>query len=197
MTQKEASPDQRPPGPRDRDELVVVGRIARPHGLKGEVRVFPAVGCEQLYPQITRFYVESAGGLLELVPHRLRPANRYIILGFEGYQDRGQAERLRDRTLWASPADLPELEPGDVYQFTQLGALIYDEDGRELGKVEEILESAAHPIFRVVGPEGEFLFPAAEPFLISHHLREGVPVIVIHLPPGLIESQTTRSPENP
>lgn len=183
--------------PHDTDELVIVGRIARAHGLKGEVRVFPAVGCAELFSRIKRFFVETSTGLLELVPCRIRAANRYLIVAFDGYQGRDQADRLRDKVLWVPPAELPELEEGDVYQFTQLGAVVYDEHGRQLGKVEEILDSPAHPVFRIAGAEGEFLFPAAEPWIISHGLREGVPVLVVRLPEGLIESQDPRSTKEP
>lgn len=171
------------------DDLVVIGRIARPHGLKGEVRIFPETGCEDLLARIRRFYVETAEGLLGLVPRRVRAANRYAIVQFEGYHGRPEAERLRDKVLWVSPDELPKLPAGDVYQYTQLGAVVYDEAGQELGKVEEIADSAAHPVFRIVGPRGEFLFPAVESLIIASEVRDGIPVLVIRLPEGLIESQ--------
>jgi 16S rRNA processing protein RimM len=196
MTAKEIPPDQAPAGPRDADDWVVVGRIARAHGLKGEVRVFPAVGCDDVCSRIKRFHVETPDGMLDLIPRRVRPANRYLIIAFEGYHGREQAERLRDTTLYVAPQDLPELEEGNVYQFTQLGALVCDEEGRELGTVEEILDSAAHPVFRIVGSEGEFLFPVAEPWIISHEVRDGVPVLVVRLPEGLIESQRPGSQQD-
>jgi 16S rRNA processing protein RimM len=189
MVSEGTSPDEGSGMPRDTDDLVLIGHVSRPHGLKGEVRVFPATGCEELYPRIERFFVETTGGLVELVPRRVRSANRYIIIHFEGYQGRNEADRLRDKVLWVSPADLPELEEGDVYQFSQLGALVYDEEGRALGKVEEIMASPAHPIFRIVGPEGEILFPATDPWIVSLEMRDDTPVIIVRLPEGLIESQ--------
>jgi len=189
MPSDDTSPDAPSRTPASTDDLVVIGRIARPHGLKGEVRVFPETGSEELYPRIERFYIETSAGIIDLIPLKIRAANRYLIMRFEGYQGRDQADRLRGKTLWVWPEDLPELQEGDTYQYAQLGAAVFDEAGKELGTVEEIVDSPAHPILRIVGPDGEFLLPAVEEFIISFEVREGNSALVVRLPEGLLEAQ--------
>jgi len=184
------APDARPRP----EDLVAVGRIGRPHGLKGEVRVFAETGCEPVFEAVERFYVMGPEGPIVLTPWRVRNANRYVIVGFDGYRGRDQAERLREKTVYVLADDLPELDEGDVYQYTQVGARVVDEDGNDLGRVEEVIDSSAHPIFRIAGSKGEFLFPAAPPLVVSEEERNGESVITVRLPEGLIESQTNRTP---
>jgi 16S rRNA processing protein RimM len=171
------------------DDLVAVGRIGRPHGLKGEVRVNAEPGCEEIFQQVERFYVGSRSGMLELATWRVRLANKYVIVGFDGYRSRDEAERLREKDVYVRADDLPELEEGDVYQFTQVGARLVDESGTELGTVEEIIDTTGHPVFRVVGPEGEFLFPATPPWILDEEETAEGPVIRVRMPEGLLDAQ--------
>jgi 16S rRNA processing protein RimM len=178
----------------DLDELVAVGRIGRPHGLKGEVRVNADAGCEEIFPQVERFYVGAPSGMLELTTWRVRLANRYVIVGFDGYRSREEAERLREKDVYVRADDLPDLEDGEAYQFSRIGTRLVDETGAEIGTVEEIIDTTAHPVFRVAGPEGEFLFPATPPWIIDEKETKEGPVMTVRLPEGLIESQRGGGP---
>jgi 16S rRNA processing protein RimM len=173
----------------DMDDLVAVGRIGRPHGLKGEVRVNAEPGCDGIFPEIERFYVGARSGMLELTTWRVRLANKYVIVGFDGYRSRDEAERLRDKDVYVRTDDLPELEEGDVYQYTQVGARLVDETGTDLGTVEEIIDTVGHPVFRVAGPEGEFLFPATPPWILGEKGTDEGAVITVKMPEGLLDAQ--------
>ena len=64
------------------DRLVAAGLIARPHGIKGEIRLLPEPNVERVLASVEVFYVRGPRGILPLRPRRVRWANDYVIMGF-------------------------------------------------------------------------------------------------------------------
>src|SRR5262245_37318406 len=94
---------------------VVVGRIGRPHGIRGELSVEPRTDEPE-----ARFAVGSvlltdpaAAGPLTVVS--ARPHQGWLLVAFEGIADRTVAESLRGVLLWVDSADLPP--PADPDEF--------------------------------------------------------------------------------
>jgi 16S rRNA processing protein RimM len=167
------------------DRLVVVGRIARPHGVKGEVRVIPEPDTERVLAAVEVFYTRGPRGIISLRPRRIRWANDYVIVHFHGYRSRNEAERLKGYVLFADERDLPKLEKGEVYQYLEIGARLITENEELLGTVVGVIDSPAQPILKLEGPKGEFLFPLA-PALVKKIRGEGREIMVT-VPEGLIE----------
>ena len=159
------SSDQVDPG----GELVTVGLIAKVHGIGGEVVVHP------LTDDPGRFNA-GATVLLE-VPGA--PASQRLILGsrmhqqrflvlLEGVADRTAAEALRGGRLCVRESDLPALPPGQVWLHDLPGMAVESEDGADLGTVHQVLETGEDRRLLVVrGPQGEFLVPFIEQFVLS------------------------------
>lgn len=167
---------------------VIVGRVRRPHGIQGEVRVeiltdYPErlVQHEFLYlahpetpDDVTRYAVES-----------VRPHKDILLIELEEVDDRDEAEELRGMLVQVPLADAVPLEEGEYYHFQLIGMDVETETGEWLGRVAEVLESGAHDVFVIRGPRGEILLPAIEAVILelSTEARE----MVVHLPPGILE----------
>lgn len=133
----------------------MVGRIGRPHGLRGEVTV-----------QVTtddpddRF---AAGAVLGTNPvatgpltvASMRRSGPVLVLGFEGYIDRNAAETLRGTTLTLDASTLPVPDdPEEFYDHQLVGLSVVDRSGTVLGTVTEILHPPAAPVLAVDRPDG-------------------------------------------
>lgn len=134
---------------------VVVGRIGRPHGLRGEVTV-----------QVTtddpdeRF---ASGALLGTDPANLGPltvismrrSGPVLVLGFDGVADRNAAEALRGTslTLDASLLPVPD-DPEEFYDHQLVGLTVVDQAGTVLGTVTEVWHPPAAPVLAVERPDG-------------------------------------------
>lgn len=175
------------------DRLVAVGSISRPHGIKGEIRLNPEPGVERVLAAIKTFYVRGPQGIIPLRPRRVRWSNKYVIMGFDGYRSRNEAERLKGLSLYVDAGELPDLRQGELYQYMGLGARMVTESGELLGTVVGIIDSSAHPILKVAGPKGEILFPVVPDFVIS--VSEDGREMVVVLPEGLIEATTKETPD--
>jgi 16S rRNA processing protein RimM len=191
MTEQESSLPVRQTGPPSaeplipEDRLVGVGLIARPHGLKGEIRLLPEPDVDRVLAAVEVFYARGPRGLIPLRPGRVRWANDYAIIRFHGYRSREEAERLNGLVLYVDERDLPELEEGEAYLYCEMGACLITEDGEPVGTVVGIIGSPAQPILQLEGPKGEVLFPLA-PALVKE-VREDGRLLIVTVPEGLIE----------
>ena len=162
--------------------LVLVGRIGRPHGIKGEVILESDLTPNDLHA-VKRFtWRDRRGETRELTLRTARPAHDRVLLGFVGVQSREQAAELTLGQLWADEALLPDPGPGTAYQFQLLGLRVVEEGGRELGVVEQVIQTAAHAVYVVQG-ERELLIPATPEVVRNVDLAAGV--VTVLLPAGL------------
>ncbi|MBD3160705.1 MAG: 16S rRNA processing protein RimM [Candidatus Eisenbacteria bacterium] len=138
---------------------VLVGRIRRPVGLRGEVIVEPTGEDPERFAPGKRLLVErdekrsaerDAGRNDECVIARSRPAPKgTIAVLFEGIATVEAAETLRGRSLFVRPEELPPLPEGVHYNFQLIGLEVVDDQGERLGSVREILETGSNDVYCV------------------------------------------------
>jgi 16S rRNA processing protein RimM len=156
----------------DGPQRLEVGRITKPHGLRGELVVLlttdrsaerTARGAELWTADGRRLVVASA-----------RPHQDRWIVDFDGVASREDADALRGQLLYA-----PALEdPGAVFAHQLIGRVVVDQHGTEHGP---ILALEANPASDLLVLEGDRLVPLT--FLVS---VEG-DVVRVDVPPGLLE----------
>jgi 16S rRNA processing protein RimM len=151
---------------------VLVGRIGRAHGLRGEVTL---EGCDltalELHATRRFTWKSRRGEIRDLTLETARPAHDRLLVRFEGVGDRDAAAALGLGSLWAEADALPDPGPDTVYTFQLEGFAVVTEDGRPIGTLESVLATGAHPVYVVRAPaEGsapgrELMIPAAPEFL--------------------------------
>ena len=152
-----------------RGELVTVGLIAKVHGIGGEVVVHPLTDDPGRFKAGATVLLEAPG--ISASPRRIlgsRMHQQRYLLQLEGVPDRTAAEALRGGRLCVREADLPALPPGQVWLHDLPGMAVESEDGADLGSVHQVLETGEDRRLLVVrGPQGEFLVPFIEQFVLS------------------------------
>jgi 16S rRNA processing protein RimM len=163
---------------------VRIGRIGRPHGLRGEVTLDGAsLDAGELLAIGTFEWRAPRGGDVREV--RLESARDVVprpLLRIAGVHSREAASELTNGELWVERDRLPDPGPGVAYTFQLVGCRIVTDEGRELGKLEEIWMTGAHPIYVVRG-EREWLLPAHEGVVRNVDLKAGV--ITVTPPKGI------------
>jgi 16S rRNA processing protein RimM len=173
---------------------VVVGRIGRPHGIRGEVSVEVRTDDPEgrLAPGATVRTEPAAAGPLTIRSGRVHGGR--LLLGFEGYADRTAAERLRGVLLVADidPTRRPE-DPEEFYDHQLAGLAVRTVDGEEVGTLHEVLHLPGQDVLAVRRPDGS---EALVPFV-----HEIVPVVdvdaghvVVDPPPGLLHPVDDEEP---
>ena len=139
--------------------LLVVGRIGRAHGVRGEATIevrtddpdarFPVGALLQTDP------VEK--GPLTIVSGRVH--NGILLLGFAGITDRTAVEKLRN-TLLLAEVDIDAESSDDLYHIAQIkGCSVFLENGTEVGVVTDVLELPAQDTLVIETSSGEKLVP--------------------------------------
>lgn len=160
----------------DRHE-VVVGRIGRPHGVKGEVSV------ESRTDEPERRFAD--GAVLTTRVHRGAPTGRMpappatltvlrtrwhgsrLLVTFVGVEDRTAAEALRETSLVTEvdPSETP-VDPDQFYDRQLVGLAVSTTDGVPVGEVAEVIHGAGQDLLAVRTPDGvEVLVPFVSPLV--------------------------------
>jgi 16S rRNA processing protein RimM len=167
-------------------DTVVVGRIGRPHGVRGEVTVEVRTDDpEQRFVPGAVFRTEPASrGPLTVT--RVHWHSGTLLLRLEGVDDRDAAEAVRNTELLVEVADLPELEDPDSYYDHQLvGLAARLPDGTELGEVTAVRHEAQDLLVVRRGEGGDALIPFVSAIVPTVDLAGGF--VVVDPPEGLLE----------
>jgi 16S rRNA processing protein RimM len=168
---------------------MVVARLRKPHGLKGEVAVFPLTDDAQAVFTPGRRLIKLDLGGNELgdadVIERSRPFHREWLLKFKGIDHRDGLESLRDTLLAASREELREPESDEVYLHELTGFAVRLEDETPLGLVTSLFEMPSGLMLEVQGSKREFLLPYKKEFV--RQVKRAERVLVVALPEGLLD----------
>jgi 16S rRNA processing protein RimM len=160
------------PGAGDR---LVVGRVGRAHGLRGEVAVtFSSNRPERSAPGAVLF-----AGDRELLVEASRPHQGRMLVRFTGIDDRTAAEALLGAELTAAPlTDDVELGERELWVHEVVGAEVQDRSGATVGRVVAVEANPAHDLLVL---DGGTLVPMV--FVVEQ--RDGV--VVVDPPEGLFD----------
>ena len=120
-------------------DLVVVGRVGRPHGLDGSFFVEGPSERAETFARGETLYVE--GEPAKIVASKRGSANRPVI--------RLERRVTRGATLEVPRSSLPPLDEGEYYTFQLVGLTVEEEGGRLLGQVREVLDYPANDVLEL------------------------------------------------
>jgi 16S rRNA processing protein RimM len=167
-------------------DRVYLGKITRPHALRGEVK-FQAYGCDPwLLEDLGSVHTESPDMILEV--DYVRGTAKAPIIKFKSIDDRSGSESLSGMVVWVVEEVLPELDENHIYESQILDYRILTSDGCELGRVVEVMETGEFDVLVVRNDkQEEWLVPANHE--VIKDIRTESKEIVVDLPEGLFESQ--------
>lgn len=163
--------------------FLAVGRISRPHGVRGEVRVELMTDTPERFEWLDAVYVGETNPRRVAVDS-VRFHQGIVLLRLAGYPTRTEAEQLRGELLQVPEAEAVPLEEGEYFLFQLEGLDVYTVGGTFIGRLAEVMETGANNVFVVDGPSGQHLLPDI-PDVIKEIDIEGGRIAIQPLP-GLI-----------
>ncbi|QPC80853.1 16S rRNA processing protein RimM [Phototrophicus methaneseepsis] len=173
---------------RQNPKYLLLGKIERPHGIRGELRIslltaYPErlkelehvyLGADPNRPNATRYTIDT-----------VRFHKGAALIKFEEAPTRNEAELLRGQMVMIDLAHAVPLEEDEVYLYQLIGLKVQTEDGAELGVLRDVLETGANDVYILDSPQyGELLIPAHEETLIDVDLE--AETVTMRLPEGLL-----------
>jgi 16S rRNA processing protein RimM len=164
----------------------VVGRVGRPHGIRGEVSVEVRTDDPErrLAPGTTVSTDPPAAGPLTIAAGRVHGGR--LLLRFEGCPDRTAAERLRGVLLVADvdPQERPD-DPDEFYDHQLVGLTVRTVAGEVVGTLAEVLHLPGQDVLAVSRPDTtEVLVPFVREIVPEVDL--GRRTVLVDPPPGLL-----------
>jgi 16S rRNA processing protein RimM len=173
----------RTPEPR----YLLVGRVLRPHGVRGELRVEIITDHPERLARHSDFYLARPDAPQEVRRYSvegLRFHKEVLLLRLDGCDDRNGADELRGMLVQIPIEEAVPLEEGEYYLFQLIGVRVETESGEWLGQVVEVIETGANDVYVVRGPRGEVLLPAVDEVVLELDLESKR--MVVRLLPGLL-----------
>ena len=168
------------------DDMVLVGRIARPHGLRGLVVVNPETDfVEDRFVTGATMWTRSDRGDDTLTISSARVQNGRPIVGFEGFASIDDVERLAGLELRVPEESLRSLGEGVYYQHQLVGCSVTTGSGERIGEVIRVDGGAGGSVLVVNGARGEVLVPFAQHICVEVDIASRR--MVIDPPDGLLD----------
>ncbi|MEG1610051.1 MAG: ribosome maturation factor RimM [Bilophila sp.] len=169
-----------------KDGLVTIGTLARPHGIKGEIRVnYYAESPHLLRGEVYLQAGNAPPRKMEVETMRMHQGTP--LVRFVTVPDRTAAELLRGQEILVPEAELPEPDEDEVYLHDMLGLSVFlDATGESLGTLDHVLFHGEQEVWAIRTPDGkELLLPAVPEFVAEIDLE--AECIRITPPEGLLE----------
>lgn len=154
--------------------MLRLGRIARPHGVRGAVAVTLDNPASETLLEVDYVHLRDGGASQRYEVRSARPGRKgQIVLRLEGIDSVEAAETLRDRELLVEESQLPRLDPDEFWNRQLLGLRAMDREGQDLGEVIEVVDTAEIPVLVVRGESGERYVPFTRSHLDEVDLAAG------------------------
>jgi 16S rRNA processing protein RimM len=172
------------------DAMVRVGRIGRPHGIRGDVVVSPDTDfVDERFEVGASLWTRAGRELERLDVVKVMTIGRRLVVGFRGVATVDDAERLVGAELRVTEAALMPLAPGAYYLHQLVGCRVEDVAGQPLGDVVRVDGGSGASVLVVQGARGEVLVPFAQPLCPTIDVAQRV--IRVDLPEGLLDVNVT------
>jgi 16S rRNA processing protein RimM len=154
-------------------DLLPIGRVVKPHGVKGKIKVDYFGEDLNCFPIDQEVFIKDPVGrlqayeILEAVPHP-----PHLILQLKGIGRREEVVPLVRKEIFIKRRSLPDLPEGEYYWFDILGMVVETENGKGIGRVKEILATGANDVYIVEGKRGEIFLPATEEVIQSVDIKK-------------------------
>ncbi len=163
-------------------EYLAVGRIIRPHGIRGNLLV--AAKSEVIKSITAGSQVFLGTNYLPFTVRHFSSHRKQYLLTLETLNSRDDAEAYRESTLYIRFEDTSPLPEHVYYHWQLIGLNVRSDEDENLGILAEIIETGANDVYVVRSDTGdELLLPAIEPVIKSIDLKDNL--MIVHLIPGL------------
>lgn len=152
---------------------ILIGKITRTHGIKGELRLLPYYSDIDFISKVPTLYFSKENQAD--TEHRLtsyRPHSKYILIKIDDFNNINDVLQFTNSEVSINMAYFPQLTEDEHFTGDLLGLKAYNEDHEYIGILEEILSAKSHDIYRIIKDNNEeLLIPAVKEYVLNIDLK--------------------------
>lgn len=169
------------------EDYLRVGVITSPHGVKGEVKVFPTTDDPKRFKKLKTVYLVDKRGIKNAVNiESVKFFKQFVILKMKEYNSMDEVASLRQVDILIERKDAVPLKANENFIVDLIGLKVVEQEtGEELGKLLDVLQTGANDVYVVDYHGKELLIPSIPQCILDVNIQEGV--IKVHLLEGLLD----------
>jgi 16S rRNA processing protein RimM len=141
-----------------------IAQILRPHGIKGEVKVYSLTDDPARFKNLREAFLERSGQYEPVLVDGSKTAGDSVVLHIEGVDTPEEAEKLRGLYLCVDRQHAVKLPAGTYFVADLIGCRVFSTDGSDLGRLTDVLETNANDVY-VIDGERRLMVPALKKLL--------------------------------
>ena len=162
-----------------------VGVITSTHGIRGEVKVFPTTDDPERFRSLKETILRARREERVLEIEHVKFFKQFVILKFKGIDSINEIEPYKGAELWVTRENAVPLEEGEYFIADLIGMRVENEDGSELGVLQDVISTGANDVYDVRLADGrQLLIPAIRECILEVNVEEGW--MRVHLLDGLL-----------
>lgn len=141
-----------------------IAQVLKPHGIRGEVKVFPLTDDVSRFKKLREAFVEKNGRYEPVTVDGAKLLADAVVLHINGCDSPEQAEKLRGLYICVDREHAVKLPEGTYFVKDIIGCRAVSTDGTELGTVTDVFETNANDVYMIEGA-GKLMVPALKKLL--------------------------------
>ena len=168
------------------ENMLRVGVITSPHGIKGEVKVFPTTDDAKRFKELKKVILDTGKEYIPMEIEHVKFFKNMVILKFKGYDNINEIEKYKSRDLLITRDQAVDLAPDEYFITDLLGLAVVSDQGVELGTLKDVLETGANDVYVVAMKDGkELMLPAIGDCILNVDLEQRR--MEVHVLEGLMD----------
>lgn len=170
---------------KEMEERFQVGIITSPHGVRGEVKVYPTTDDPKRFKRLKQVILDTGKGDVLLDIESVKFLKKFVVLKFKGMDTPEEMEKFRQKSLYVTRDNAVRLSKDEYFIADLMGMQVTDENGESVGVLREVLETGANDVYIIDMNDGkELLLPAIKECVLNVDVEAGE--MRIHILDGLI-----------
>lgn len=143
------------------EKTILIGKIVRPHGLDGTLRIKSYAQSEDSYLHVNCVFIKEDGqAVIKYKVLSIKPHKGLFLLKLEGIDSLEKAEHYRDANIYISEYDLENKNDDEYFWYELKGISVYLNTGELLGTIKDIINTGSNDIFVIKTGSSDLLIPA-------------------------------------
>lgn len=167
------------------EDFFQVGIITSPHGVHGEVKVYPTTDDVKRFKRLKEVILDTGKEHMDLEIESVKFVKQFAVLKFRGYDNMDEVEKFRRKSLFVPRENAVRLGKDEYFIADLMGLKVLDEKEQDIGVLREVIETGANDVYAIDLKDGrELLLPAIKQCILAVDVEAGV--IRVHILEGLL-----------
>lgn len=168
------------------EQFLRVGVISAPHGVHGEVKVFPTTDSAKRFEEISEVIIKARTGDISCKITKVRYFNNMAIVKFDCFSTPEEARKYVGSDIFIDRKFAQPLEEGEYYIADLIGCKVVSDEGKTMGILKDVLQTGANDVYVVEDDDKkELLFPVIKECIKQVDIVNSV--ITVHIMKGLLD----------